>query len=308
MKNIAHPIRTLSGAVLALLFVLGLAVNTRAQSIARIVFFGSETSKSGLFAMYPDGSGLTQLSQDSNAAYPAWSPGQAYIAYADMPLFRSPTIYIMDAIGTLHGGHAFRVAQGLSPDWSPDGTQLVFVGTDYNVYIVSVDPAAGTAGTPALFVAKQRGALTPNWSPDGTRIAFSGNTTSGARAIFTRNVNTGVEVQLPQPSFAVLVQVPNWSADSSQIAFVAVGSRGSSFICLVNADGSNLRVLPSYPNSRAETRPTWSPDDSAIALQVTLPIGTKTYQNSICLQDLATGAFTVLTPSALLADSPDWAP
>ena len=308
-RHNSNPIRTLSGAVLALLFVLGLAVNTRAQSVARIVFEGSEKSGSGLFAMNPDGTHLVQLSQDSYASSPGWSPGQDYIAYTDMQFFKPPTIHIMDAIGTLHGGHAFQVAQGLSPDWNSDGTELVFVGTDYNLYIVSVNPALGTAETPVPFVVNEGGAKhTPNWSPDGSRIAWAEETSSGTEAIFTRNVNTGVEVQLPAPTWAVLTWTPHWSADSTQIAFVAIPSSGSSYICLVNADGSNLRVLPSYPNSKGPSDVTWSPDGSAIALQVDLPIGGGKYQNSICLQDLATGAFTVLTPSALFAAYPDWAP
>jgi len=293
-----------------------LAVNTRAQSVRRIVFVGSEksksVSKSGLFAMNPDGSHLVQLSQDSYAYSPAWSPGQDYIAYTEgLP---STTIHIMDAIGTLNGGHDFKVAQGLSPDWNSDGTKLVFVGTDYNLYTVSVDPAGGTAGAPVPFVVNERGAKhSPNWSPDGSRIAFQGETSLNTEAIFTRNVTTGVEVQLPAPTGTLLMWTPHWSADSTQIAFVAIPSSGSSYICLVKADGTTypdgtyFRLPPSYPDNKGVQSPTWSPDDSAIALEVHLPIGT-TYQNSICLQDLETGAFTVLTPSGLFAASPDWAP
>src|ERR1019366_10174359 len=112
-------IKSLFGAVLPLLVVSGFAVSTRAQSVARIIFDGSGTLSSqrnavtvkGLFAMNPDGSGLVQLSNDPNAINPVWSPGQNYIAYQE----RSPApvlsvIYIMDAIGTLHGGRVFPVA------------------------------------------------------------------------------------------------------------------------------------------------------------------------------------------------------
>src|SRR2546426_11089956 len=102
--------------------------------------------------MNPDGSQLVQsTSNQANSANPAWSPGQAYIAY-QLASSLPPTIYVMDAIGTLNGGHAFPVVQGLVPHWSPDGTHLVFQGTDYHIYVVPVNPAAGIAGTPVPFV------------------------------------------------------------------------------------------------------------------------------------------------------------
>ena len=312
--------KNLFGAVSILLVVSGLAVNTKAQSVARILFVGNGTLSSqrnavtvkGLFAMNPDGSGLVQLSNDPNAINPVWSPGQNYIAYQEIsspPVFS--TIYIMDAIGTLHGGRAFPVVQpqAVVPGWSPDGTMLVF-GTlaayNFNLYTVAVDPATGTAGTPVPFVVDAPHKYQPSWSPDGTRIAFERDTSSSTSAIFTRNVSTGAEGQLPAP-FAGVMMLPSWSPDSAQIAFVASGSAGS-VICLVNADGTNLRVLPSYPKNGGVAWPTWSPDGKSIALQVVVPTGKKTFQNAICRQDLASGAFTVLTPLTLSAAHPNWAP
>ena len=313
--------KSLFGAVSILLVVSGFAVNATAQSAARILFVGNGTLSSqrnavtvkGLFAMNPDGYGLVQLSNDPNAINPVWSPGQNYIAYQEIsspPVFS--TIYIMDAIGTLHGGRAFPVVQrqAVVPGWSPDGTMLVFAtlaAYNFNLYTVAVDPAAGTAGTPVPFVVDApHSQYEPSWSPDGTRIAFERTTSSSTSAIFTRDVSTGVEVQMPAP-FAGVMMVPSWSPDSTQIAFLASGTAGS-VICLVNADGTNLRVLPSYPKSGGVAWPTWSPDGKSIALQVVVPTGKKTFQSVICRQDLATGAFTVLTPLTLSAAHPNWAP
>jgi Tol biopolymer transport system component len=317
MKHSTKTIQTLFGTVLPVLFVVGLAVNTMAQSVAMILFEGSGTlsaqrkapSVSGLFTMNPDGSALAQLSNDSYARNPVWSPGQAYIAYQQAsPTGGSPTIYIMDAIGTLNGGRTFAVTQGLVPAWSPDGTQLVFQGNDYNLYIVSVNPSAGTAGTPVLFAPGGLHKYDPSWSPDGTSIAFERETSSSTSAVFTRSVSTGSEVQLPAP-FAGVMMVPSWSADSTQIAFVAVDSNNlGGIICLANADGTNLRVLASYPNNVGALSPTWSPDGTAIALQVQVPNGKRSFQNTICRQDLTSGAFTLLTPATLSAGHPNWAP
>lgn len=317
MKHAAKPIQTLFGTALTLLFLFGLAVNTSAQSVARILFDGSGTlssqrkavSVSGLFAMNPDGTGLVQLSNDSYARNPVWSPGQAYIAYQRVSSTGGPpTIYIMDAVGTLNGGRAYAVAQGDVPGWSPDGTQLVFAGSDYNLYIISVNPASGTAGAPALFAPGGLHKYDPSWSPDGTRIAFERETSSSTSAIFTRDVTTSAEVQLLAP-FAGVMMAPSWSADSTQIAFVAVSpSNLGGIVCLANAGGTNFRALPSYPNNVGVAWPTWSPDGNAIALQVQVATGRKAFQNSICSQDLASGVFTLLTPATFSAAHPNWAP
>lgn len=319
MKTTKARIQAFLGRVAPLLVGFALTNSAMAQSVAHILFAGSGTLTAqrkapfvaGLFAMNPDGSSLVQLSNDSYARNPAWSPGQAYIAYQEVsPTLGSSTIYIMDAIGTLNGGRAFPVVQGFVPDWSPDGSQIVFQGSDYNLYLISVNPAAGTAGTPVPFVVDAPHKYQPSWSPDGTRIAFERDTSSSTSAIFTRDVSTGAEVQLPTP-FAGVMMLPSWSPDSAQIAFVAVGSSPSNFggiICLANADGTNLRVLPSYPNNVGVAWPTWSPDSSAIALQVQVPTGKKSFQNTICRQDLASGAFTLLTPATLSAGKPDWEP
>ncbi len=322
MKNIKKTIKFAFGAVLALLVVSALSTTSATAQTGLILFSGSGTlssakgapAVSGLFTIEPNGAGLAQLCNDKSATTPAWSPGQSYIAYGDTSALPWK-IYVMEAAGTLHGGSQFVAAQGgAAPSWSPSGTEIVYETLPgYQLDVVSVNPAAGTAGTPQpLIVDPANEYFDPNWSPDGTRIAFertSGPLSSGTTAIFIYTVATGAVVELPVPYAGVMME-PTWSPNSSQIAFLAVNQKtGDTAVYLINADGTDLEPFPHYPSDNSDESPTtWSPDGTAIAMALSVPISKTTSQNSICEQDLATGVITVLTPSTLATGHPAWLP
>jgi len=248
--------------------------------------------------MNADGSGLVQLTQHSFDRDPAWSPGQSYVAFVRQQqvgqgknVIYTHTLYVMEAKGELNGGRIFAVASdGFEPDWSPDGTKILFRTLDSDIAVVSVDVTTGAVGTPVKVVATALHEYRPTWSPDGTRIAFaralSGN---GPIAIFVRDLATGNEIQFPVVGSGSDLD-PEWSPDGTRIAFDDTAN-----IYVANADGSNLTAIFNGPGGTKF--PTWSPDGAAIAF------------SSNCIEkiDLATRVVTQI-PAKVCGSNPDWSP
>jgi Tol biopolymer transport system component len=102
----------------------------------RIAFTGNIDGLGGIFAMNADGSGLERLieSNDGWGDNPAWSPDGSRIAFdryqpsdGDQQMM-NVDIYVMGSDGSnltqVTSSPAFEAA----PEWSPDGSQIVFVG------------------------------------------------------------------------------------------------------------------------------------------------------------------------------------
>src|ERR1019366_1622786 len=175
-------IKSLFGAVLPLLVFA--STNGALAQTARIAFSAPASVQTSvkpakyatyhqIFSMNPDGSGVVQLtSAAASWGGPKWSPDQQYIAFV-----RTNYLMVMRA----DGSGSFKVVPASIAgwvDWSPDGTKLIYTnplkssdGTYHDdLYVVSVDPATGAVGTPALFAPGP--SYDPNWSNDGTKVAF----------------------------------------------------------------------------------------------------------------------------------------
>jgi len=103
----------------------------------------------------------------------SWSPDESKIAFV-IGNRNGSHIYVMNADGT----GQIRLTSGewiyQDPQWSPDGTKIVFVreaitlGGGSQIMLMNADGSGQTNLT-----SMGPGYMTPTWSPDGTKIAFS---------------------------------------------------------------------------------------------------------------------------------------
>ena len=130
-----------------------------------------------IYAIHPDGSGLTQITDSASNQFPAWSPDGTRLAVR-----RDVDIYIIDLVG---GSAPLRLTTvgplNQMPSWSPDGTRIAFMSTrelpgNYpSVFMMNVD------GTDQVDLTKKPDSVTgawssraPAWSPNGKFIYFTG--------------------------------------------------------------------------------------------------------------------------------------
>jgi TolB protein len=166
-------------------------------------------------------------------------------------------------------------ADDLSPEWSPNGTRIVFqrlqggreFPNDADVYVMNAD---GTGARELTFSNAFDG--DPTWSPDGKRIAFESQR-DGNSEIYSMNVDgSGTRRLTTSPAFD---GDPSWSPDGKRIAFSS-DRDGNREIYSMNADGSGQTRLTNDAGKVADISldfldadPAWSPDAKKIAFEST---------------------------------------
>jgi dipeptidyl aminopeptidase/acylaminoacyl peptidase len=262
---------------------------------------------SGIFTVNPDGSDLRHV---HNGGDPQWSPDGTRIAfwlYTESSCNPSCStaeadIWTMNADGS--GATRITTEPGaeISPNWSPDGTRIVFdKGPD--LWIMN----SNGSGQSLL----ERSAFGASWSPDGTRIAFSSGRRFGYLSeIFTihpdgsgltriTTVSTDCSDLVPDSTVD-----PDWSPDGQKIvyyygrdAYPEDCEGGEASLHVVNADGSgDVEVVP--PDTSQPTSPAWSPDGSKLTFE---------RDGFFSVWDLSTRQETTL-PGSGFGGSSDWQP
>jgi Tol biopolymer transport system component len=154
---------------------------------------------------------------------------------------------------------------GIWPQWSPDGTKLLFTRND-NLFTMRAAPGAvrrlllkginpasgGPAGNPKLAA---------RWSPDGQRIVF---TTSRGIEVVNANGNARRLLLRSRPE-QLYFKDPDWSADGRQI--VLAGAQWAPLtwpnvpeqIYVMRSNGTGLRQLTDGTIT-FHRQPSWSPD------------------------------------------------
>lgn len=199
----------------------------------------------------------------------------------------------MLCVGEIYGNAVANISvltSGSRPDWSPDGTQIVF--EERHSGGISRINADGSGET---MLAEGR---EPAWSPVDARIAFRND-----EGIAVINVDGTSKKTLIRHDFAYgpnsYISSPAWSPDGQRIVFVEHGD--SMFIApqlyTMDSDGKDARKL-GQRSLAAFADPAWSPDGGSIAFM---------RDASLATVDTAGGAFTIIVHSTgYVYARPDW--
>jgi WD40-like Beta Propeller Repeat/RTX calcium-binding nonapeptide repeat (4 copies) len=179
----------------------------------------------------------------------SWSPDGRRVAFYRQTGTVTADVFVADA----DGGHLRNLSSGeaqfsWAPDWSPDGSRLVYVASDPHVErLITLRPdGSDRRVVPGVSADPNQRLGEPHWSPDGAFIGF------------TLNEDLHVVRQDGSEQRMVLADAVgfDWSPDGRRIAFTRDRD-----LALANSDGSGATVVTRTPDLH-EGGLEWSPDGS----------------------------------------------
>ncbi|MEJ5198377.1 MAG: hypothetical protein WHX53_05605 [Anaerolineae bacterium] len=208
-----------------------------------LVLFASNRDGNGeLYRMLPDGREQIRLTFTAGASEvsPVGSPDGRWIAYVRTDADGWPHLWLMNRDGRSARQLTTGSWEDIGPNWSGDGTQLVFASNrsgNFDIYTLRL--ADGLITQLTTHPAEDLG---PSWSWANGRIAFHSNRIGPNPEIFSMAAD-GSDVQrlTVNPNGD---RGPSWSADGQFIAFW--GSRGEQTLYRMRANGLDVIPLVSY--------------------------------------------------------------
>jgi len=145
---------------------------------------------------------------------------------------------------------SFKEQEGkaVDPDWSPDGSQIVFClmeGKTQTLYLINTDGTGFTEIGPGF---------DPSWSPVKDKVAYTSN-----NQIYTMNSNGKEIIQLTTENSNAN---PAWSPDGTKIVY-SYYEAGEVSIWIMNSDGSEKTPLTTSSDGECSL-PSFSHDGSKI--------------------------------------------
>ena len=156
----------------------------------KIAFAHYSENNYDIWVMDPDGTNQVNLTQDpAEDLWPSWRPGTSTLAFQSNRDGNSE-IYTIGSNGSGLANLTSSPTTGeYGPDWSPDGTRLLFnVGSD--ITVLNAD------GSGRATITTTHEESYPTWSPDGTRIAFSSRRNLNNSELYVMNANGSSQTRL----------------------------------------------------------------------------------------------------------------
>ena len=205
--------------------------------------------KIGRFVTYPSLPGMS-------IGHTSFSPDREWVAYIAFPEL---TLWKMRIDGTGRTQLTFKPQQALLPQWSPDGSQIAFMGSQKagneptRVYLIS---AEGGPARPAFESPYWQGA--PNWTADGKSLIFGENGEFNpireSCSIHEFDLKRGTISDLPGTQGL-------WTPRPAPTRpYVAALTRDNRLLVLYDVRTARRTELYGFPDSKIGDNPVWSHD------------------------------------------------
>jgi hypothetical protein len=208
--------------------------------------FDGKTHLLQIFECYYDGSGLTQITSNSEEHYSvSVTPNNSAILYSNGTSLKTTNF---------SGGNVQTLGPGAIGKYSPNGTQIVLQDALTALYVMPAS-VGGTQTPVATALTSGGGVSAPSWSPDGLKLAFSVDGTVYVSDASDDGVHTTVLGGAGYDSWGTI------GPDGETLAFTRYPSGTSPTNELITSglDGYNANVIASAPTGFTYAYPIWSP-------------------------------------------------